>query len=191
KEEIIASTFKHFASHGYSLSMSEIAKDVCIKTPSLYSHFSGKDEIIYQAIEQEVASYYKFLNKVYKDNSDKATNEQLKNIFFTVVEYFKINNRLRFWKNVLLINNSDLREKSFKLVFDLENHHLENMKIVFGSNNMQNETNEDEIEANALLFLAMIQGALEAELLLYKTEDNADEYLSKIWSSYEKGICKS
>ena len=52
KTEILNSAYKHFSKRGYNVSMSDIAKDVGIKTPSLYSHFTSKDEIILIVIEK-------------------------------------------------------------------------------------------------------------------------------------------
>jgi len=53
KDEIIDATSELFAEKGYELSMSDIAARVGIKTPSLYSHFESKDEIIGIVLEKD------------------------------------------------------------------------------------------------------------------------------------------
>jgi hypothetical protein len=88
---------------------------------------------------------------------------------------------------ILLIDNDDLRRKCGELVFNLEMFHLKKIEEVFRETMLQNYLNEDDIEGNALLFLAMIQGALEGELLCYGSS-KADEFISKTWKAYWNGI---
>lgn len=188
KEEILEAAYKHFSRKGYNVSMADIAKEVGIKPPSLYSHFTSKDEIVYLIVEKEIVKYYEFLNKLYDENKDASIEEKLKNIFFSIVKYFKDNDKLRFWKNSLLISNEDLRKKCSELVFNLEMFHLKKIGEVFRQSMLQSYKTEDDIEGNALLFLAMIQGALEGELLCYGSLSNADEFISKTWMAYWSGV---
>jgi AcrR family transcriptional regulator len=193
KDEILEATYKHFARRGYNVSMSDIAKEVGIKPPSLYSHFSGKDEIIYLIVEKQVGSYRNFLNRVYEECKDKVVEEKLETIFFEIVKYFQDNDKLRFWRNILLIDQDELRKRCNELMIDLELFQIEKMKEVFGqtllqADSNQGASNQDEIEGNALLFLAMIQGALEGELLCYGSTSNAGEFIAKTWRAYWKGM---
>jgi AcrR family transcriptional regulator len=188
KEEILEAAYKHFSKRGYNVSMAEIAKEVGIKAPSLYSHFISKDEIVYLIVEKEIVKYNGFLNRVYDESKDKVIEEKFENIFFAIIKYFKDNDKLRLWRNILLIDNDDLRKKCSELVFNLEMFHLKKMEELFSKSMLQNHQNKDEIEGNALLFLAMIQGALEGELLCYGSSTKADEFISKTWKAYWNGI---
>jgi AcrR family transcriptional regulator len=188
KEEILEAAYKHFSKRGYNVSMAEIAKEVGIKAPSLYSHFISKDEIVYLIVEKEIVKYNEFLNRVYDESKDKVIEEKFENIFFAIIKYFKDNDKLRLWRNILLIDNDDLRKKCSELVFNLEMFHLKKMEELFSKSMLQNHQNKDEIEGNALLFLAMIQGALEGELLCYGSSTKADEFISKTWKAYWNGI---
>jgi AcrR family transcriptional regulator len=191
KEEILEAAYKHFSKRGYNVSMSDIAKEVGIKPPSLYSHFIGKDEIIYLIVEKEIVKYNEFLNKLYDESKDTAIEEKFKNIFFAIINYFKDNNKLRFWRNIVLIDNDDLRKKCSELVFNLEMFHLKKIGEVFSQNISGSSPNEDQVEGNSLLFLAMIQGALEGELLCYGPSSKADEFISKTWKAYGNGVLKN
>ncbi len=53
KEEILNAVKELFSQKGYMLSMSDIASSGTIKVPSLYSHFSGKDEISLQLLRKK------------------------------------------------------------------------------------------------------------------------------------------
>ena len=58
RDEIIDIMFFLFAEKGYNASMSDLAKLVKIKMPSIFSHFSSKDEIILLVIEKEIPRFY-------------------------------------------------------------------------------------------------------------------------------------
>ena len=62
KQEIIEAAFELFCEKGYHLTLSEIAHAVGIKTPSLYSHFNNKDEILELMIHEEIYRYYRLLD---------------------------------------------------------------------------------------------------------------------------------
>ena len=63
KQEILMAAFDIFCEKGYHLSVAELAGAVKIKTPSLYSHFASKDEIIELVVRDEIERYYAYLHK--------------------------------------------------------------------------------------------------------------------------------
>ena len=188
KDEILKACFKHFAKRGYNVAMADIAKEVGIKTPSLYSHFGSKEEILYLTIEKELGQYLEFMNKVYEEETRVLTKESVKTIFFRIIGYFKDYDTLRFWRNILLIEEDELRKKSSERVFFLEMHHLSKLENLFSKAIFKSANNKDEVEGNALQFLSMIQASLEIELLFYNAENRVEEYVTKIWNLYSKNL---
>ncbi len=71
KEEILDIVKGLFSQKGCMLSMSDIAECVKIKVPSLYSHFSSKDEIIYKVVEKEINNYYDSLIIFFKKSKNR------------------------------------------------------------------------------------------------------------------------
>lgn len=116
KEDIIAETFNLFAEYGYYTTLDDIAEKVKLKRQSLYSHFSSKDEIIWLTIEQEVNRYYGSLNFTIDSVKDKPIENQLKTIYLSVFEYFTTLETIRFWRNINLIQNIDLRNRCNQLI---------------------------------------------------------------------------
>lgn len=58
KEKILETALALFAENGYNgTSMEQIAQDVGIKTPSLYKHFKGKEDILNSLIDIAEARY--------------------------------------------------------------------------------------------------------------------------------------
>lgn len=178
KTEILDATFSQFCRRGYSVVMSDIAKDVGIKTPSIYSHFSSKDEIILLVVERQIEEYCGFLDTLYANIQQLDWIHKLEKIYFDIIRYFKNADQVRFYKNILLIDQADLRKKCSAKVFDMELFHLSKLESVF----------PNESEGNALLFLSIIQGALEVELLFYESDDTAEAYITKIWRSYREKL---
>jgi len=181
KEEILRATFSHFAKRGYSLTMSDIASSVDIKTPSIYSHFKGKDEILIVTIEREIARYHAFLDSLYLTMTFDNLKEDLYALFKKILGYFSEKDLIRFWRNLLLVDQEELRRTCSQQVFNLEIYHVEKLKKVFEP---YSDGNLDVMEGRSLHFLAIIQAALEIELLFYDAEATAEAYIEKMWQAY-------
>ena len=190
KEEILQAAYHHFSRRGYNVSMSDIAKSVSIKTPSLYSHFSGKDEIIQTLIELEIEKYYGFLREVYQSAEGVSLEQHLEGVFYKITQYFKDNNKLRFWRNILLIDNEALRKDCTKQLFELEMYQVREVEKIFTELGQGFIHNKDAAEGHALLFLAVIQGVLEGELLCYGSEVETDYYIDRTWKCFKGSIFK-
>ncbi|MDT0704372.1 TetR/AcrR family transcriptional regulator [Mammaliicoccus sciuri] len=74
KNDILETAFIMFANHGYyGTSLADLASRVGIKKPSLYNHFTNKDELYSLCIEKCMQRGIDNLNKVKIDeNSSKA-----------------------------------------------------------------------------------------------------------------------
>lgn len=190
KEEILLAAYKHFSRRGYNVSMSDIAKSVGIKAPSIYSHFSGKDEIVQTLIERDIERYYEFLGEVYKPLEDATLEQHLEGIFYKITQYFKDNDKLRVWRNILLIDNEDLRKHCSKQLFALEMYQVKEVQQIFFELGKNLVKDEETAEGYALLFLAVIQGVLEGELLCYGTDIETDYYIERTWKCFKGSIFK-
>jgi len=61
--------------------MSEIAKKVGIKVPSIYNHFSGKDELIWAALELEITEFFTFMDNELMQAEESPSLEKLRQLF--------------------------------------------------------------------------------------------------------------
>lgn len=190
KEEILLAAYKHFSRRGYNVSMSDIAKSVGIKAPSIYSHFSGKDEIVQTLIERDIERYYEFLGDVYKPQQGATLEKHLETVFYKITQYFKDNDKLRVWRNILLIDNEDLRKHCSKQLFELEMYQVREVQQIFIELGKGLIEDQEAAEGYALLFLAVIQGVLEGELLCYGTDIETDYYIERTWKCFKGSIFK-
>lgn len=189
RDEIIDIMFFLFAEKGYNASMSDLAKLVKIKVPSIYSHFSSKDEIILLVIEKEINNYYHFLNQIINDSIDKNANckETLEAIYFSVIEYFKCDNRLRFWKNISLINNSELRKESKKLIAFYEKANGSLYRSVFENGVKNMEITGENLQGTMYLYLALIRGTLDVAFISEDVVLSIDDFAKMSWKAYWEG----
>lgn len=188
KEQIIYATFKLFARKGYHTSMADIAKEVDIKVPSIYSHFDSKDEIIYLVMTREIKGYFENLHKEICLLDKEECEIKLKKICFSIIGYFREPERIRFWKNISLIHNEELRIKCRNLVREQEIDLAESIGKIFEEASKNGQIRTKMLEGSLYLYMAMIQGILDGMLMYYDTTLDMDEFVKKIWEAYWEGI---
>ena len=188
KEKIKKAAYKLFAKKGYNTSLDDIAKKVGIKTPSLYAHFSSKEELFYYVIKEEIESYFFGLEKQFDMLAGQSAHDQISGIFFSVINYFKENNRARFWRSIPLIKEENLRNKIRQLIQQNDTLYTKKMLEIFKNGVKYEELRATVSESSVFLWLAMVQGILDG-MLLY--EDNAFDmqaYAEKTWGAFWDGI---
>ncbi len=187
KHEILKAAFRLFCDRGYGLSMADIAAAVGLKTPSLYSHFTGKHEIIEKIIEAEVLRFYAMLEDSMEAARAQGGGAGLKMVFDAVVDYFSEYNRLRFWRSIPLIPDESVRESFGLLTFEHDKITTEKMKRLFLIGIERGEIRQDVPEGAVFLYTAMIQGVLDG-MLLYPGGGRARQFAQQIYEAYWSGI---
>lgn len=187
KQEIIEAAFELFCEKGYHLSLSEIANAVGIKTPSLYSHFKSKDEILEQMIHEEIYRYYQLLEEKIKEIKPMKIKDVMKNLFLFFLDYFSEYKRLRFWRTIPLIPNDQLRNTSSRLIKDKDNKYKQQLRAYFMKGVSDGDLNPDVTESTLHLYLCMIQGVLDA-MLLYPNDYKNNIFALDVFEAYWEGI---
>ena len=187
KQEIIAAAFDLFCEKGYQFPMSELAGAVGIKTPSLYSHFSGKDEIVEQTIREEVCRYFKQLNKALRGAEQMRCADAMKSLFFFAIGYYSEYNRLRFWRTIPLISNEPLRQTCALLIAENDRLCNERMRECFRKGVKKRELRPDASDGALDLYLAMIQGVLDG-MLLFPKNGSENAFAASVFDAYWAGV---
>lgn len=188
KSEILNATYHLFSEKGYNLSMSEIAETVKIKTPSLYSHFKSKDEIITLTIKSEVEHCFDTICKKSEKLEGKSCEEKLKYILFYSIDYYKNPSRLRFWRHISLLQNKELRNMSIDLIKDRDMRLLKKLESCFKKGIKEKEIKETVSEGAIYLYFSMIQGILNSILFIQDNGITIEKFTSMAWQSYWDGI---
>ncbi len=186
KREILEEAFELFCEKGYHLSMSELAGKVEIKTPSLYSHFNGKDQILSIMIEEEIHRFYGSLQEKMIDAEKMGCKEAMRSIYNFVMTYFAENNRLRFWRWIPFIANGQLRTASNNLITQKDSEFYRAMRSCFLRGQERGEIRRDAAYSSLQLYFCTIQGALDGMLLYERSHEAA--YLDNIFEAYWQGV---
>jgi len=193
RDQILNATFKLFAEKGYNTSMSDIAKKVGIKVPSIYSHYQSKDELICLVMTKEIGSFFDNINIQISrlEKANEKTEVKLKTLCFSVFTYYSESERIRFWKSISLIYNQELREKCRQMVKENEIKIVTLLKNVFMEGKRKGEIKYESLEGSVFLFLAMINGVLDSVLIYNEINyivAELDNYKNIVWQAYWDGI---
>ncbi|MBE6033966.1 TetR/AcrR family transcriptional regulator [Aminipila sp.] len=188
KNEILNEAYRLFSQKGYSLSMSEIAKAVHIKTPSLYSHFNSKDEIIETIIKTEIENCFEAVHKIVSDLKDKNCQETLSYIFFHMIDYCKKSSRPYFLRHLSLLQNKKLRQMCTALLQECSDCFAEHIRQCFEKGIREKELKETVNEGQIYLYISMIQGILDSEFFIQDKKFRSKDYAVKVWEAYWDGI---
>lgn len=187
KLDIISAVTRLFSEKGYMLSMSEVASEVGIKVSSIYTHFQGKDEIIFLSIEEEVNKYYDYLDEVIDTFEDISTKEKLDKIINRIIENFNSKEKIRYWNNIYLVSNSMLYKDCLEIIDGRVLVYIKKLKLIFENGIEQGEIEVENIDGALYLYMSMIEGMLKGMLL---RGENSKDYNPCIWESYWNGIKK-
>lgn len=187
KQEIIEAAFELFCEKGYHLTLSEIAHAVGIKTPSLYSHFNNKDEILELMIHEEIYRYYRLLDDKIIEIEPMNIKDAMKNLFVFFMDYFSEYKRLRFWRTIPLIPNDQLRNTSSRLIKEKDSQYKQKLLAYFMEGVYDGELKPDVTASTLHLYLCMIQGVLDA-MLLYPNDYQDNIFAEEVFEAYWEGI---
>lgn len=184
KDQILEATDVLFADKGYNVSMSDIAKSVGIKVPSIYSHYSGKDEIILLVIEREINRFYAFLLKEIKTMEAVSCEEKLKKIYYLILNYYKQENRLRFWRGISLIQNPELKMQCGNLVRDKEKLVSEELKQIFTEGMKINRIEGIDAQGMVAFYFVLVKGVMDMMIVYQNEVTDLELFFDNIWNEY-------
>jgi len=188
KDEILEIAGQLFAEKGYDLSMSDIAGKIGIKTPSLYSHFESKDEIISLVLEREVIKMYDFFNMTLDRLQEEGTEQKLKRLFFSIFNYFEKPGQLEILRRIPFVENEMIKMKLTKVMLERDASFSLKVREIIEEGILSGEVRENAEEGTMLLYLAMIQGMLDTKLLQKYTDSRLQDYTLTAWEAFWNGI---
>ena len=187
KQEIIDAAFDLFCEKGDHLSMSELAVAVGIKTPSLYSHFTGKSQILERMIREEICRYFDELGNLMNGTKSMLCQDVMKSLYAFVMDYFGEYKRLRFWRMIPLISNEPLRATCSRLIAQKDGLYNERMRQCFMKGVENGELKPETTEGALSLYFAMIQGVLDG-MLLYPKGAGSSALAEQVLDAYWNGV---
>ena len=190
KEEIILTTLELAAEKGLAgVSMSMIADKIGIKKPSLYKHFSSKDEI--------VEAMYQFLRDKSKENanikpvdysilfSEKTAYEVLKGVMQGYINMNHQEQMLTFYK--VIYSERSIQPMAAKIMAEETERMIIATKQLFYAMEIHKLLHFENADMSAVSFSMTVHGLMDYEL---DQKYGYDEAPKNLLDEYLKWFCE-
>jgi AcrR family transcriptional regulator len=180
----------HFTDNGYEgTSMAQIAEDVGIKKPSLYSHFKGKDELFLQVCSDVFDDELKFAINYIDSNKARPIEEFLFTFLIQFKERYERNHTTKFWLRISFFPPTHLYEQVIKYVYEYLDEVEEHLLLVIERAMIKGEINST-IGAKRVTaaFLGVLDGIFVE--MLYGGSERLMKRLDASWYFYWRGLTK-
>lgn len=167
KEEIILATLDLAAEHGLrSVTLTQIAARMSMRKPSLYNHFSSKDEIVSEAYRylRERARARSAIPVIDLDRliAGKSLEETLLTLFEQYCSLVMDPDLLRLFK--VLYAERPTNAAAAQIVLDETNHMVQQVSELFRVLASQGKMRCDDVDMAALSFAMTIHGLVDRQI---------------------------
>lgn len=187
REKILQVAYEKFSDKGYHTPLSEIATAAGIKKQSIYNYYENKDALFFDMIKLEVDAYFhERINEIH-NLKDCAPEEQLKTIFFSIIDYYSDISKLKFWRWLLLIDSKDLFERTQASIHYYEKEVSKELQSCV-ANILQDEKKVAKYAMPIIQsFMSLLHGTLDG-ILLYHDFFETKKYVDNVWFMFWTGV---
>lgn len=184
-ERIRQAALLRFAAQGYdATSMSEIAGDVGIKTPSIYAHFTGKQALFLQLVDFASAQELDLTRKALQRG--EPIRAAMQSYLYDTMERYNVEPHLRFWLRSIYLPPASMHNE----IIAHDRHFSLTLKEIIltalRDPNFGLEHSALPHETLTLAFLGILRG-VHAELMYCNSDDSA-KVLVSLWTVYERAL---
>ncbi|SEN58703.1 TetR/AcrR family transcriptional regulator [Paenibacillus sp. OV219] len=162
-----------FAESGYEgVSLSEIAKSVGIKTPSIYAHFESKEQLLLELIDDAIREEHAKFMQMLAETTDHPPMDRLNAAFIFYTDLDHISQGQSFLKRTLLVPPRHLEERLGQDFIAYENQVSEHLMELLNRSVLSVGGFHPESEQTERL-LALFYALIDGLLVEYKLYDSA------------------
>lgn len=159
-----------FAESGYDgVSLSEIAKSVGIKTPSIYAHFESKEQLFLELVADAVQEEHEKFMLLFKQMADRPPIERYYAIFRFYTDLDELSKGQSFLRRTMLMPPRNVEERLRRTFAVYEDGVTAPMTGLLRECAGPGSFDDAQVERLLALFYAAIDGLL-VEHKLYDTE---------------------
>jgi len=179
---------RHFTRNGYEgASLADISAEVGIKKQSIYSHFTGKDELFLAVFREVAAREILFVEEYLKSSSLLSLEKMLYGFLYEYSKRYEQEDDTRFFLRMAFFPPGHLQRE----IVDYSNHHLDRMEMllepIFASAARTGEMHPDvSVERASAAFTAVLDGMFVE--MLYGDLERSQKRLDASWYVYWRGI---
>lgn len=176
-----------FATYGYAgTSMKNISDGVGISKASLYSHYSGKEDILFAVYEDLVEDYIQLHNRLFDEAKNMLVSDQLEHLFKGYILHYYQNREVQaFWEQVTFLTPPEIREKILSNLAEIDQHIHDKMVEIFQQAMDQQLIRKDHPTKMVVSFRSMRDGLLKWMLIIPKIKV---DLVSSFWSDFWYGL---
>ncbi|MFB6365006.1 TetR/AcrR family transcriptional regulator [Paenibacillus elgii] len=188
--KIKASALRLFSQNSYdAVPLSEIAKEVGIKTPSLYAHFKSKEELFLTVYDDCLAEHASRVRQMTDKLTGLGTEQKLQTILLDVCRTYLLSEEYAtFLKRTMLFPPSALQEVLRERFAASEEQLTELLRMVFEEGMASGILRREHSEDLTASFYCLLDGSFLQQF--YYRPDDWEHRLKAVWSIYWKGIAE-
>jgi len=186
--EILHIALRHFAKEGYEgASLSNIAIEAGIKKPSIYAHYSGKDDLFLSAMRHSLATQRLHLAAYFHETRNAPLEESLRGFFDWFAEESSENEQMKFILRVAYFPPMKLEKEVAELLnpfFEMMHRHL--TRMLRERNRQEPILFSDDFSSAALAFLTVTEGTMTE--FVYSGIEGYERRLNAVWPIFWRGM---
>ncbi|WP_282939881.1 TetR/AcrR family transcriptional regulator [Paenibacillus sp. RC67] len=185
---IKSAALRHFARNGYEgTPLSEIAKEVGIKTPSLYAHFRSKEDLFLKLFEDLLQEHAARVGQLLASIQDYSIKEKL----FAILQdscdnYMLSEEKITFLRRAMLFPPTFLQERLQQKFIDIESMFTAPLQDIFSTGIQKGLIRDEPVEELLASYLCLMDGCFLQ--LFYYGRPQFEQRLEGVWRIYWDGI---
>lgn len=188
KEKIKAVALTQFAKNGYAgTTLAQIAEEVGIKTPSIFSHFKGKEELFLVIFREVNWEFVEHVKELAQQSENTSVEQKLLGIFKKNCQFLMEDEaRSLFLKRTLLFPPDFLQEAIVDGLLHAEKALSEILKEVFQQGIESGILRDERVEKLLPAYYCMMDGIF-MQIHIYERKQ-LEERIESIWEHFWLGL---
>jgi AcrR family transcriptional regulator len=186
--KIKTAALRLFAQNGYDAApLSEIAKEVGIKTPSLYAHFSSKEDLFRAVFEDVLNESVYRVGALVEEIKEHTVHDKLFSIWQDACRTYLVSElHMTFIKRAMLFPPAAMQEE-LRARFTASEHALSSVLVTIFTEGIDAGLIRRENTRDLLAsFYCLLDGAFIQQF--YYTHDDFEQRMQGVWRMYWHGI---
>lgn len=181
-ERIRLAALTIFTEAGYEgASMSQIAKAVGIKTPSIYAHFQSKEQLFLQLTQQVIEEEWEQYLLLLERHRDEQAERQLHYMFDFFTDFDNLSSGQAFLKRTMVVPPPHLRERLRLDFLKYERKLTDKLAVIIRKGKSEGVLQDRDEE----MMIAQLYASMDALLVEYQIYDRElfERRKSLLWQS--------
>ncbi|WP_246131960.1 TetR/AcrR family transcriptional regulator [Paenibacillus hemerocallicola] len=187
---IKSAALRLFAAHGYEgTPLSAIAKEVGIKTPSLYAHFESKERLFFAVYEDVQDEHVRRLEELIESVRSEPLETKLYRILSeTCRNYLLDEEKAAFIKRSMLFPPARLEEELQQRFLQAESKQSAFLRDIFKAGVRDGTIKDREAEDLLAAYYCLLDGSFVQ--MFYYGPQRFHERLQSVWTIFWEGITR-